>query len=80
MRFDGYYIFSDWLKAENLQPRAFALARWKIRELLFGFYKEPPEELSKNRKWIFISYAWFTWIYRFFLFLGIAIPRNKKNL
>ena len=28
MRFDGYYIFSDWLKAENLQPRAFALARW----------------------------------------------------
>ena len=72
MRFDGYYIFSDWLKAENLQPRAFALARWKIRELLFGFYKEPPEELSKNRKWIFISYAWFTWIYRFFLFLGIA--------
>ena len=32
MRFDGYYVFSDWLKAENLQPRSFALARWKIRE------------------------------------------------
>jgi len=73
MRFDGYYIFSDWLKAENLQPRSFALAKWQIRELLFGFYNKPPEELSSNRRWVFISYAWFTWIYRFFLFLGIAL-------
>ena len=24
MRFDGYYVFSDWLKAEILQPRSFA--------------------------------------------------------
>ena len=36
MRFDGYYVFSDWLKAENLQPRSFALAKWKMREILFG--------------------------------------------
>ena len=33
MRFDGYYVFSDWLKAENLQPRSFALARWQLREI-----------------------------------------------
>ena len=73
MRFDGYYVFSDWLKAENLQPRSFALARWKIRETLFGLNHAPPEEINPSRRWTFIVYAWSTWIYRFFLFLGIAL-------
>ena len=73
MRFDGYYVFSDWLKAENLQPRSFALAKWKTRETLFGFNHKPPEEISPSRRWTFIIYAWSTWIYRFFLFIGIAL-------
>ena len=73
MRFDGYYVFSDWLKAENLQPRSFALAKWKIRETLFGFNHKPPEEISPSRRWTFIIYAWSTWVYRFFLFIGIAL-------
>ncbi len=73
MRFDGYYILSDWLKADNLQPRSFELARWKIRELLFGMHNAPPELLTSSKQWIFIIYAWFTWIYRFLLFLGIAL-------
>ena len=73
MRFDGYYVFSDWLKAENLQPRSFALAKWKIRETLFGFNHKPPEEINPSRRWTFIIYAWSTWIYRFFLFIGIAL-------
>jgi len=73
MRFDGYYIFSDWLKAENLQPRSFALAKWKTRETLFGFNHKPPEEINPSRRWTFIIYAWSTWVYRFFLFIGIAL-------
>ena len=73
MRFDGYYVFSDWLKAENLQPRSFALAKWKIRETLFGFNHKPPEEISPSRRWTFIIYACATWVYRFFLFIGIAL-------
>ena len=72
MRFDGYYVFSDWLKAENLQPRSFSLARWQLREILFGFNHSPPEELNPSRRWTFILYAWLTWVYRFFIFLGIA--------
>ena len=73
MRFDGYYVFSDWLKAENLQPRSFALAKWKIRETLFGFNHKPPEEINPSRRWTFIIYAWSTWVYRLFLFIGIAL-------
>jgi len=73
MRFDGYYALADWLRAKNLQPRAFALGRWKLRECLFGLGERPPEPLPDGRRRIFIFYAWTTWVYRFFLFIGIAL-------
>lgn len=73
MRFDGYFAFSDLLQAENLQPRAFALARWHLREMLFGFSEDMPEHLPHWRSTLFIAYAYATWLYRLFLFLGIAL-------
>ncbi|MDD4650143.1 MAG: HlyD family efflux transporter periplasmic adaptor subunit [Desulfoplanes sp.] len=73
MRFDGYYALSDWLGAENLQQRAFALARWRLRETLFKLGVPPPEALSEKRRKIFLLYAYATWVYRFTLFLGIAL-------
>ena len=72
MKFDGYYVLSDWLKADNLQPRSFALAKWKLRKFLFDFQDAPPELLENSRINIFIIYAWFTWLYRFTLFIGLA--------
>lgn len=73
MRFDGYYAFSDFLGAENLQERSFALGRWRLRKFLFGLADPPPEALSRQRQTIFIIFAYSTWVYRFFLFLGIAL-------
>ena len=72
MRFDGYFAFSDLMRAENLQPRSFALARWHLRETLFGWGQTPPESLPAWRSRWFIAYAYATWIYRLVLFLGIA--------
>lgn len=73
MRFDGYYLLSDLLDVANLQERAFALARWRLRELLFDLGQAPPEVFPPRLRRILIAYAWGTWIYRFFLFLGIAL-------
>lgn len=73
MRFDGYFAFSDWLRADNLQPRSFALARWHLRETLFGLQEAAPEVLPAWRKRWFIAYAYATWLYRLVLFLGIAL-------
>jgi len=73
MRFDGYYLLSDWLEIPNLQNRAFALGRWHLREWLFGFGDDAPEFFSELRKRLLIYYAYATWVYRFFLFLGIAL-------
>ena len=36
MRYDGYYVLSDWLEMPNLHTRAFALAQWWLRETLLG--------------------------------------------
>lgn len=73
LRFDGYYALSDWTNTKNLQPRSFATAKWFIRKYLFGLDEDEPETLSKSKRNFFVIYAILTWIYRFFLFLGIAV-------
>lgn len=73
MRFDGYYLLSDAWGIDNLRARADAFARWKIRTLLFGGDEPPPERLSPGRQAGFLLYAFASWIYRFFLWTGIAL-------
>ncbi len=73
MRFDGYFLLSDWLEEPNLQERAFALARWRLREALFGFGDAPPEALPPARRRLLVAYAAACWVYRLGLFLGIAV-------
>ena len=73
MRFDGYYLLSDWLGVANLHQRSFALAKWRMRELLFGFGEKKPESFEPWKERALIIYAWATWLYRFFLFCGIAL-------
>ncbi|MCK0129256.1 HlyD family efflux transporter periplasmic adaptor subunit [Erythrobacter sp. F6033] len=73
MRFDGYYVLSDFLNVPNLQPRAFALGKWKMREVLFSLGAPAPEAVPDKMRNGMILYAYGTWIYRLFLFTGIAI-------
>jgi len=73
MRFDGYYLISDFFRVENLQARGFAAGRWVMRKRLFGLDDPAPESLSRKQLSGFCLYAWTTWVYRFFLFIGIAI-------
>jgi putative peptide zinc metalloprotease protein len=72
MRFDGYFLLSDWLEMPNLHTRAFALARWDMRERLFGLGATPPESAPSSRRRTLILFAYATWIYRLTVFLGIA--------
>ncbi len=68
MRFDGYYLMSDWLRIPNLESRAFAMAKWWLREKLFGLNFTPPETIKMK----LVGFSFAVWTYRFFLFLGIA--------
>jgi len=73
MRFDGYFLMADLLDIANLQDRSFRLARWWMREKLFALGEAKPETFEPKMERTLILYAFATWIYRFFLFLGIAI-------
>lgn len=73
MRFDGYYLLSDAVGIANLHERAFALGRWKLRQVLLGWSDPPPEEFGPRRRTWLILFAYLTWLYRLVLFLGIAL-------
>jgi putative peptide zinc metalloprotease protein len=73
MRFDGYFLLSDWLDMPNLHDRAFAFGRWRMREWLFGFGDPQPEPCTFKRRRFLIAFSFATWFYRLFLFASIAL-------
>jgi putative peptide zinc metalloprotease protein len=74
MRFDGYFLLSDILDFPNLHERSFACARWWMRKHFFGLDDEMPEPtLSRRHRNGLIAFAFCVWIYRFTVFLGIAL-------
>lgn len=73
MRFDGYYLLTDLFRAPNLQKTGFDYGRWVMRERLFGLGRPRPFNPTGMSNTALLTYAWCTWVYRFFLFIGIAI-------
>ena len=73
MRFDGYYLTCDLFDQRNMQERGFAIGRWHMREILFGLGHDIPFEVTGKEQFWLTLYAYGTWIYRFFLFIGIAV-------
>lgn len=72
MRFDGYFLLSDYLGLPNLHSRAFAMALWRFRQWAFGFDDPAPEHFSPGRERFVVLFAWATWLYRLVIFLSIA--------
>ncbi len=73
MRFDGYFLLSDLWGVDNLQGRGFALGRWHLRELLFGYGEPMPERWSPRLRRRLLCWSYASWIWRAVLFFGIAL-------
>ncbi len=75
MRFDGYFMLCDWLNLPNLHERSSALARAQLRRWLFGAaaQTEPDEILPASTRRFMVAFALATWLYRFIVFIGIAL-------
>lgn len=73
MRFDGYYMLSDLVGIPNLHDEASRVVKYHVRNMILGFRDDEP--LIEGRP----APSWLLWfgiitiIYRFMLFLGIAI-------
>ena len=73
MRFDGYFLISDLWGVDNLQNRAFALCRWRLREALFGYGEPAPEPWSPSMQRKLLIWGYGSWLWRAALFIGIAL-------
>ena len=73
MRFDGYYVLSDALDMPNLHDRSGAIAKTALRRVLLGFQDPWPEHFAPAKHTALVLFALGTWIYRLFIFLGIAV-------
>lgn len=73
MRFDGYFLLSDFWEVENLQARAFALCRWRMREALFRYGEPPPEPWPPALRRKLLVWGYGAWLWRAALFIGIAV-------
>ena len=73
LRFDGYFLLSDWLEIQNLHERASTLGRWWLRHLLFGWDQPVPVTVSQGQRRFLIGFAYATWLYRLILFLAIGL-------
>lgn len=73
MRFDGYYLFSDMIGVDNLQDRSFSFSKWRLRRWLWGWKDDPPEATTQEWQRFFTVFGYVVWIYRFFLYCGIAL-------
>ncbi len=74
LKFDGYYLLSDLLQIDNLQTRAFHVARCAGYRVLLGLKVVDPEpKLGSGKRRLLIVYSVYTWIYRVFLYTAIAL-------
>lgn len=74
LRFDGYYILSDWMKIENLQTRSFALLRHYFYKIFLGLNLPNPEEnISGSKRAGMLFYGLYTLFYRIAIYTAIAL-------
>jgi len=73
MRFDGYYLLADLCGFQNMQSSGFQLGRWKMRKVLWGLAEPKPFTTTPRKQLGLLTYAYVTWIYRFGLFITIAL-------
>ncbi len=71
LRYDGYFILSDWLEIPNLYPQSVAAVQRRLANWYFGLNLPMSRPLSAHQEWGLISYGVISATYRTFLTLSI---------
>lgn len=71
IRFDGYYVLSDWLEIPNLADRSSRFFASFIKRRLFGIQNSNVQEDTSGEKSWLLVYAFFSFFYRIFISFGI---------
>ncbi len=87
LKFDGYYILSDWLEIPNLRGKADRLLRNTFARLCFGIQLPRDPFLPDRGRWRFVAYSVAAAGYRWFIAFTIVFtlyqwlkPYGLQNL
>lgn len=72
LRFDGYYVLSDWLEIPNLSARASAYLVTNIKSCIFGLPVSHSLYRPGEKKWLFF-YGILAGVYRVFVTIAITL-------
>lgn len=71
LRYDGYYILSDWLEIPNLQQKSREYTLGLVKRYIFRVKTHQPLPPTRRQKFWLVSYAITSTVYR--VFIGFAI-------
>jgi putative peptide zinc metalloprotease protein len=76
MRFDGYYIMTDWIEVPNLSTKSRAFIGYQVKRLIFGRDYEDASmarlPLPRRRFGLFYFYAVASYLYGYFVIYKLA--------
>lgn len=72
LKFDGYYVLSDWLEIPNLSMRSNAYIGARTKSLLFGLPITSQNLRPGEKKWL-LSYGLLSGLYRLLVTLAITL-------
>ena len=72
MRFDGYYMMSDYLEIPNLRAKSEKMLRESFSWYCLGIESRPDPFMPETGKAWFVAYAIAAWLYRWVILLSIT--------
>lgn len=73
LRFDGYYMLSDFCETPNLYQRAGRQICWLVQRYAFGLKNAQVVTTVPFEKWFFVVYGVVSQIYKVFLMFSISL-------
>jgi putative peptide zinc metalloprotease protein len=71
LRYDGYYVMADWLEIPNLRIKSTQFFAYLVQEKVLGLEIPVQSYLPKSRRYLFVTYAVASYIYRWFVTFAI---------
>jgi len=78
LRYDGYYILSDYLEIPNLGQRANEYVGYLVNRYLFGVEGGTSPVAEPAERWWFVAYAVGAFIYRMIMMVSIVLLIASK--
>jgi len=73
MRYDGYYMLSDWLEIPNLRPKADKLLSEKFGWYCLGIEPKPDPFMPQTGQGWFVTFAIAAWLYKWIVMYSILL-------